>query len=142
MPAAANRDAPPETTRETTAASSGEKPVARGVSPNTTPNPADDATIPSMSTTSRRRAARSRTGSGSPLGATVTVVVVGRGRRRSAEGGLPATVADHVDGVPVQGIAGHVERPPAAAVVGRPPGVAGVERHGLARDRRFEAGVR
>ena len=83
MPAAANCEAPAKTTSENTTASSGEKPFARAVSPNTTPNPADDAMIPSMSTTSRRRAARSRTGSGSPLGATLTVVVVGRVGRRA-----------------------------------------------------------
>ena len=46
MPAAANCEAPAKTTSENTTASSGEKPLARAVSPKTTPNPAADAMIP------------------------------------------------------------------------------------------------
>ena len=61
-------------------ASSGENPFARAVSPKTTPKPAADATIPSMSTASRRRAARSVGPSGVRSRAPVRLMV-GGGRR-------------------------------------------------------------
>ena len=78
IPAAANCDAPANTITEKAIASIGENPLARAVSPKTTPKPAADATMPSMSNSSRRRAARSVGASGSGPGARV-IDVVGRG---------------------------------------------------------------